>query len=284
MPLESYSNLLKDAQSRKYAVGAFNIFSMAFLPSILEVAEEQRSPVLLQVTPVHFHMMEIEPYIAYVKACVAKVSVPVGLNLDHGTDEATIIKAIRYGFPAVMFDASRLPYNENLSRTKNIVTICHACGVDVEAELGTLNDEALESSDSLEGFLFTDPDAAAEFCSQTQIDALAVSIGNVHGIYRREPNLDFNRLTSIARKTGTPLVLHGGSGIPDADFQRAIELGINKINIYTDMSVAAYAKLKQVLHDQPKLVDYPAILYQGRKAVKEIVRHKLQVFGSAGKA
>ncbi len=284
MPLESYATILKHAGQNGYAVGAFNIFALEFLPAILSAAAEERSPALLQINPVHFHHHDLPNYLAYVKAQMARVDVPIGLNLDHGLSKETILQGIEAGFPSVMFDGSRLPFAQNLKKTAGIVVLCKSRNITVEAELGHLNDEGLELTPETQQRLFTDPDKAAEFVAETGVDALAVAIGNAHGFYKGEPKLDFERLQRIRDKTQAPLVLHGGSGISQADFKKAISLGICKINIYTEMSAAAAAFVKQETAKQQAPVDYPTLLSGAREAVKQVVKHKMRIFGSSGKA
>lgn len=283
MPLVSYTDLLQDAQRRCYAVGAFNIFGLEFLPAILEAAEEERSPALLQLNPVHYPWMDPPAYIRYVKDQLAMSSVPVGLNLDHGTTLDVIVQGIQSGFPSVMYDGSKLPFAENLQRTQEVVWLCAKHSVTVEAELGTLNDEGLNLTEQNRDLLFTDPAAAAEFVQATGVDAVAVSIGNAHGFYRGAPQLDFQRLEAIAEATPVPLVLHGGSGISDSDFERAIMTGIRKINIYTDMSAVASKRVREMIESESG-VDYPTMLLEARKSVKSVVVQKMRTFGSSGKA
>ena len=283
MPLVRYDELLHDARQRGYAVGAFNIFSMEFLPSILKAAKVEQSPVLLQVAPVHFHMLDLKPYLDYVKTQIAKTSVPVGLNMDHGTEIRLIFSGIQAGFPSVMFDGSRFDFDKNLQLTRRVVDICHSLDMTVEAELGTLNEEggrATQLSDSL----MTDPDHAVRFVKETQVDSLAVAIGNAHGVYKGEPKLDFARLQTIAERVDVPLVLHGGSGIADTDFQKAIRFGIAKINIYTEMCLTASKTLQSLLADSANQADYVKLLQKTREAVQQAVQRRMQVFGSSGKA
>lgn len=283
MPLESYATLLNDARRRKYAIGAFNIFGLEFLPAILEAAEAASAPVLLQINPVHYIHFDLPDYLVYVKSRIAKTKVPVGLNLDHGLSREVILQGIRAGFPSVMFDGSKLPFAENMQATRDIVQICRACDVTAEAELGTLNDEGLELTEATRERLFTDPDKAVEFVEHTGVDALAVAIGNAHGFYKGEPKLDFQRLHAIAEKVAVPLVLHGGSGISAADFKKAISLGISKVNIYTEMSAAAAAFVQKASAESERL-DYPTLLHQARQVVKKVVLEKIALFGSTGKA
>lgn len=283
MPLASYAELLKNAQHNSYAVGAFNIFGLEFLPVILQAAEEESSPVLLQINPVHYPWMDLPAYLRYVKEQAAKLSVPVGLNLDHGKSVDVIVQGIQAGFPSVMYDGSRLAFAENLERTREVVRLCGQCGVTVEAELGTLNDEGLSLTEENRELLFTDASAAAQFVEQSGVDALAVSIGNAHGFYRGEPQLDFERLRAIADATCAPLVLHGGSGISDDDFRTAISMGICKINIYTEMSAAASGRVRD-LTDSGEQMDYPTLLLEARESVKSVVVNKMRTFGSSGRA
>lgn len=222
-------------------------------------------------------------YIRYVKDQLATASIPIGLNLDHGTTLDIILQGIQFGFPSVMYDGSRLPFAENLQMTRDVVLLCAKHAVTVEAELGTLNDEGLNLTEQNRDLLFTDPAAAAEFVQATGVDALAVSIGNAHGFYCGEPQLDLQRLEAIAEATHVPLVLHGGSGISNSDFEQAISLGICKINIYTDMSVAATNRVRELIESESH-VDYPTILLEARKSVKSVVIHKMRTFGSSGKA
>jgi fructose-bisphosphate aldolase class II len=283
MPLVSYADLLSNAQKNSYAIGAFNIFGLEFLPAVLQAAEEERSPVLLQINPVHYAWMDLPAYLRYVKEQLAKTSVPVGLNLDHGTSLGVVLQGIQAGFPSVMYDGSRLPYEENLARTAEVVRLCAPCGVTVEAELGTLNDEGRILSEADDDLLFTDPKRAAQFVEDSGVDALAVSIGNAHGVYRGKPQLDFKRLQEIAEATPVPLVLHGGSGISDDDFKIAISLGICKINIFTDMSVAACSRVGELTGSDDQF-DYPNLLLEARASIKSVVVQKMRTFGSSGRA
>jgi fructose-bisphosphate aldolase, class II len=283
MPFVSYAELLQDARARHYAIGGFNVFAMEFLPAILSCAAEEKAPVLLQINPIHFYLSDLPNYLIYIKSQIAQSPVPVGLHLDHGISLEIIKYGLQAGFPAVMYDGSRLPFRDNLANAKAVKALCTPMQVLVEAELGCLNDEGLELNQQNRDRLFTDPQIAQQFVFETNVDALAVSIGNAHGFYKGDPQLDFTRLEQIRQAVAVPLVLHGGSGIPDADLQKAIGLGIHKINIYTEMSAAGYGKMRE-LSCQQEYQDYPSMLYQSRLAVKEIVRQKLRVFGSCSKA
>ena len=196
------------------------------------------------------------------------------------------MRALRLGFSSVMFDGSTLSYDENIRQTREVVKMCHAVGVSVEAELGAVGgDEGGALYGHADEAFFTDPKLAREFVDKTGIDALAVAIGNAHGKYKGEPKLDFPRLDAIRQQTGLPLVLHGGSGISDADFRRAIELGIHKINFYTGMSQAALAAVEQRMANRQPLYDEFAELLLGiEEAITDTVAGQMRIFGSAGQA
>jgi len=284
MPFTNFATLLKHAQENGYAVGAFNVFALEYLPAILTAAEGEHSPVILQINPIHFHMSDVASLVQYIRNQVAKIDVPVALNLDHGTSLEFILRGIHYGFPSVMFDGSKLSFEENVNNTRQVVDLCHPLGITVEAELGMLNDKQIELTEESVKKMFTDPEKAAEFVETTGVDALAVAIGNAHGFYKGKPKLDFDRLKQIRAMTTVPLVLHGGSGIPDEALQEAIQCGICKINVYTEMGAAATNLIKDILLQSEKAVDYPWLLSQARQAVQQVVQKKMQTFGSSGKA
>jgi len=280
--LVNLSDVLGHAYRYGYAVGAFNVINLEFLNGILEAAERQRSPVVVQIAEVHFKYVDIEEITPAIRHMAERASVPVVISLDHGESVGTIVRAIRCGFTAVMFDGSKLPFEENVEQTKLVVQIAHSVGVSVEAELGRVGgSEGAEGGVAREEF-FTDPDQAGEFVRRTGVDALAVAIGNVHGFYKGEPKLDFERLRAIRDSTGVPLVLHGGSGIPDDDFRRAIQLGIAKINYFTEMSRKAVQRVKEVLERDSRIVGLQDLMLEAKDAIRKEVEDRIQVFGSAG--
>lgn len=283
MGLVNVNEVLIHAYTNGYAVGAFNVVNLEFLNGILEAAESKRSPIILQIAEVHFPYVDIEEITPAIKTMADRASVPVVLGLDHAESIETIIRAIRCGFSAVMFDGSKLPFEENVEQTALAVKIGHAVGVSVEAELGQVG--GAEGYDGLavahEEF-FTDPDQAVEFVKRTGLDALAVAIGNAHGLYKGIPKLDFERLETIKRKVGIPLVLHGGSGIPDDDFRRAVKLGISKINFFTEMSREATMRVRRMLEEDPKLIGLQDLMTGVKESVRETVKDRIEVFGSTG--
>lgn len=284
MSFASFRELLIDAQQRRYAIGAFNVLNIEYVHAVLEVAAEENSPVILQINPIHFKYASMPAFIHYIKEETERYRIPVALNLDHGRDLKIIYSAIKSGFPSVMFDGSKLKFVENTRQTKTIAEICHDLGLTVEAELGKLNDEGVAITSENRTDFFTDPDEAQQFVAQTQIDALAVSIGNAHGFYKGEPELDFNCLDQIRKQVPVPLVLHGGSGIPDHDIRKAITKGICKINIYTEMGFSMYQRIQQFVSMPERPADFAMIFDEIREGIRQIVRTKIRLFGSNQKA
>ena len=231
MALISLAQGLAHAQQHGYALGAFNVLDTHFLRALFQAAEQQRSPFIINLAEVHFKYVSLDHLVAAIRCEAARHAIPVVLNLDHGLHFEAVVQAVRLGFTSVMFDGSGLSYDENVRQTQEVVKLCHAVGVSVEAELGAVGgDEGGALTGEADSAKFTDPALAADFVQSTGIDCLAVAIGNAHGKYKGEPRLDFDRLAAIRSAAGIPLVLHGGSGISDADFRRAITLGIHKIN------------------------------------------------------
>jgi len=283
MALVNLAGLLNHALEHGYGVGAFNVPDYETLQALLDVAVEKRSPVIVDVAEVHLKYISLEDVATVVRHAAERAPVPVALHLDHGENFETLMRAVRAGFTSVMFDGSHLPYEENVTRTSDIVRICHAIGVTVEAELGqVLGGEGTSERFEADPSLFTDPAQAEDFVRRTGVDALAISFGTAHGLYRGTPKLDFARLEEIARRTRIPLVLHGGTGVADEDFRRAIARGIAKINYYTQLSVAAVEATRAALQADPELVSYPRLLQAAREGIKKVVAHQMDVFGSTG--
>ena len=284
MSLVSLKTILDHAFEKHYAVGAFNVINLDFLEAIIAAAEARRSPVILNIAEVHFKYVKLENICPAIRAVAGRSDVPITLNLDHGESFEAVIRAVRNGFTSIMFDGSKLSYEENIRQTAEVVKICHAAGISVEAELGAVGGAeggALEGS--ADPKFFTDPGQAADFVRRTGIDALAVAIGNAHGKYKGTPMLDFTRLERIRASAGIPLVLHGGSGISDDDFRRAVSLGIAKINFYTGMSQAALDATTEALKSTGKSYnDYPEVLRTVKENVARVVSGQMDVFGSSG--
>jgi len=304
--LVTNKELLVPARKSGYAVGAFNINNLETLLAVAEAAAEEKSPVIVAVTPSAIKYAGLAYLAKIVRTAAENKPVPMSLHLDHGEDFETVSKCIEAGFTSVMIDGSFLGFEENVALTKRVVDRARKFGVSVEAELGRLAGVEEKTVEEREAVL-TDPDAAEEFVRRTGVDALAVAIGTSHGAYKfkGEAKLDFERLRLIAKKVDIPLVLHGASsvpawiiekatkygaellgakGIPEEHIKKAISLGISKINIDTDLRLAFTATVREVLTNSPKEFDPRKILGPAKEAMKEVVRGKMRLFGSSGKA
>jgi len=278
--LVNLSTVLKQAMQQGCAVGCFNMVDINSLEAIINGAVKLNSPVIVSVAEIHFPYVDIEKYSSVICHLANQASVPVVLHLDHGQTLDAIMKAMRHGFTSVMFDGSQLPLEENIARTTEIVRFAHAVGVSVEAELGHVGGaEGQSEVGDYDTGLLTDPLQAAAFVRSTGVDALAVAVGSAHGVYKRKPQLDFQRLTRIKELTDVPLVLHGGSGISDEDFRQSIACGIHKINVYTDLSLQANKAIKEALNENPGLA-YPDIKAVARQAMEKVVMEKIKVFAA----
>ncbi|MBE0069750.1 class II fructose-1,6-bisphosphate aldolase [Thermoanaerobacterium thermosaccharolyticum] len=276
--------LLKKANEEGYAVGAFNTNNLEITQAIVEAAEEMKSPAIIQVSEGGLKYAGIETISAIVRTLATKASVPIALHLDHGTDFNNVMKCLRNGWTSVMMDASKLPLEKNIEVTKNVVNIAHGMGVSVEAEIGKIGGtEDNVTVDEREAAM-TDPDEAYKFAKETGVDYLAISIGTAHGPYKGEPKLDFDRLKKIKEMLKMPIVLHGASGVPEADIRKAVSLGVNKINIDTDIRQAFAARLRELLKEDGEVYDPRKILGPCKEAMKEVVKSKMRMFGSEGRA
>lgn len=282
--LVSGKELFQAAKKGGYAVGAFNVNNMEIIQAIIEAAEEENSPVFLQASQGGIKYAGIEYIAGLARIAAEKAKVPVALNLDHGTSFTQVVQCVRHGFSAVMIDGSKLPFEENIAITQKVIEVAHPCGVSVEAELGKIggveDDIVVDAADAS----FTDPQEAAEFVERTNVDALAIAIGTAHGKYKGEPKLDFERLAQIAATTAVPFVLHGASGVPEDAIRKAIPHGICKINIDTDLRVAFAKAVQDVVHNDPDEYDPRKLLGPAREAMKEVVKAKMRLFGSSGRA
>ena len=284
MALISLKDLLNHAREHKYAVGAFNMTNIDFVDTVIEAAVEQNSPLILQLAEVHFRYLNLEHIAPAIIRAAKDVNTPICIHLDHGEKFETVVRAIRAGFTSVMFDGSKYPLEENIAKTKEVIKVARSVGVSVEAELGSVGGEvigvAAPTPKEADRAAFTNVEEARRFVQETGVDALAVSIGNVHGTYKGDPNLDFEILEQIRDAVNIPLVLHGGSGIYDEDFRKAITLGICKINFYTEMSTAAINKAKEFLIQNPDCISYPDLANIAMEEAKAKVKNRMEVFGS----
>lgn len=278
------NEILQDAHKNNYAVGAFNVNNMEIVQAIIEAAEETNSPVILQASQGGLKYAGVE-YIAELgKLAARKAKVPVAVHLDHGTDFQQVMLCIRHGFTSVMIDGSRFDFDGNVNVTKKVVEVAHAVGVSVEAELGkiggTEDDITVDERDAT----FTDPEEAKRFIEETNVDSLAIAVGTAHGPYKGEPKIDFDRIKAIKELTNIPLVLHGSSGVPAESIEKAVSLGINKINIDTDLRIAFTDAVKDFIKENPDNIDPRKLLIPGKEAMKEVIKEKMKLFGSVGRA
>lgn len=306
MELRTNKELLNLAKKGGYAVGAFNINNMEILQAIVFAGESEKSPAIIAVSEGAIQYAGLPYIVSMVRTASEQTSIPLSLHLDHGKDLEVIRSCIENGFTSVMIDGSHLEFAENIAITQKVVEMAKKRGVSVEAELGRLKgiEDKVSVSDQ-EAFL-THPQAAGEFVKKTGVDALAIAIGTSHGAYKfkGQANLDFERLKEIIQTVDIPLVLHGASGvpisvleraerfgaklpgakgIPDEAIQKAVSLGICKINIDTDLRLSFVGAVREALATKPEEFDPRKILGPGREAIQQTVQSKMRLFGSSGK-
>ena len=278
MALYNMKEILLDAQKRAYGVGYFNAVNLEMIRAYIEAAEELDSPIIIGTAEALLPIAPFEWIVPAMLDAARRARVPVAVHLDHTYHFNTLMQALRAGFGSIMYDGSRESHEDNLQHSAAIARIAHGMGVWLECELGSVSGLADEAGHE-DKMVYTEPSEAAAFLERTGADFLAVSIGTVHGVYKAEPHLDIPRLKQIRAAVDAPLVLHGGSGLSDADFQNTIAGGIAKINVFTDVILAA----KRALAEHPE-ASYNDGICLAREAMKEATLEKLRVFGSAGKA
>jgi len=284
--LVNMNEVLRPAKKGHYAVGLFNAVNLELARGIIAAAEATRSPVIMGSAEILLPYGPLEEISYYLIPMAKKASVPVVIHLDHGLTYDTCVKALKLGFSSVMYDCSTDSYEENVRKVKEMADIAHSYGATIEGELGHVGDNegSAEGSDHMAdpSAFFTDPALAKDFVDKTGVDALAIAVGNAHGAYKLPPKLDFERIRTIAKTVDVPLVLHGGSGLTDNDFRQAIKDGISKVNIFTDINVAAVeAEFKKFSDMNKGIIDLiPAAV----EAVKQATMEKMKLFSSDGKA
>ncbi|MDY2900575.1 MAG: class II fructose-bisphosphate aldolase [Candidatus Borkfalkiaceae bacterium] len=277
--LVNLNEVLKKAQKGKYAVGLFNTTDTDMLQAVIEAAEESNSPVILGTAEVLLPYGELKLIAPSVIAAAKRAKVPVVVHYDHGLTFDRCIEALKLGFSSVMFDGSAKPYEQNIAETREMVKIAHAFGATVEGEIGHVGEAAKE--DNLLTDMYTTPEEAKAYLEATGVDALAVAIGSAHGVYKKKPMLNIERLKEISGAVKVPLVLHGGSGLSDDDFKNTIRNGISKVNIFTDLCLAGERAYKD---GEEKKLGYLETRNLKVDYIKEAVKHKMTLFGSANKA
>ncbi|OGY28552.1 MAG: hypothetical protein A3F33_02140 [Candidatus Woykebacteria bacterium RIFCSPHIGHO2_12_FULL_43_10] len=274
--------VLDKAYRGHYAVGAFNTSDLEITQGIIEAAIEMNSPVIVQTSEKAIHYAGLEEISSIVRIEAIKAPIPVVLHLDHGKDLDLIGRAMKFGYSSVMVDTSVFSENKRIDILKKVVLEAHKYGVSVEGERDSI--KGREDFIQADSSHLTDPDKAVEFVNKTGIDAFAVSIGNAHGGNLPGENLNLNLLHQIHEKIDLPLVLHGASSTPEEKIKEAVKYGISKINIDTDLRHAFALEIKELFKDHPETQDPREIMKAGKEAVKKVVKEKIKLFGSAGKA
>jgi len=276
--------ILDVAHERNFAVPAFNISDYAMFNGIVDISEEKNAPLFIGIHPDEVRHIGVDVLAAMTQRA-HRSSVPIAIHWDHGATYQEVLTAIKIGFTSVMIDASLQPFEDNVAISRKVADTAHAVGLSVEAELGTIGKTDSEAEYGTDSIIYTDPVDAVTFVRRTGVDSLAVAIGTYHGLYPKtlKPELKLDLLKEIKDRVQIPLVLHGGSGNPDDEIAQAVRLGINKINISSDIKVAYHAKMREVLADtglrEPNSIQPPCV-----DAMKAVAAHKIDLFEAAGKA
>jgi len=282
--LVDMGDMLRHAYAKGFAVGAFDLVSLDFLQAIIAGAEAQRAPVILSLAESHYGYFDPELMMPAVRLAAERAEVPVAIHLDHGSSLTAAVRGINQGFNGVMVDASTLPFEENCARTREVVEMARGCGVPVEGELGYVAGVEGEDAERHPGeVVYTSPEEAERYVQETGVDFLAVSIGTVHGRMRGEPRLDFDRLAAINARLRIPLVIHGGTGLSDAQLRRLVENGVAKINYYTALADAAGSAIRANA-DDPAKGTYTDLVNGVQVAVRAEVERCIALWGGSGRA
>ena len=284
MKFLTLSEILQPCVGHGWAVGAYDTCNLELTQAIVDAAAADHAPAIIMIYPHHTPQDSWPTLVRLIEAEVERTRIPAALVLDHAKTLDQIECALELGFSGVMIDASLTPLEENIALTRRAVKHAHAKGVSVEAELGHVGQGQEIVSADQQNAHFTRVDEAERFVRETGVDALAVSIGTLHGLYRGIPKLDFERLSQLRAVCQIPLVLHGGSDTPDQDMRQAIEIGIDKVNIWTDVRLPYLRALRDTLKDPIGKLEVPEVLGAARTAATEVIREKNQLLGSAGKA
>ncbi|MGF7087556.1 fructose-bisphosphate aldolase class II [Kroppenstedtia sanguinis] len=284
MSLVPMTEFLPRAKKEGFAVGQFNMNNLEFVQGIAAAAKAEKSPFIFGVSEGAMRYMGLEYVVAMAEIAAKEAEVPVALHLDHGSSFEVAMKCIQAGFSSVMFDGSHHPYEENIRLTQEIVKAAHAVGVSVEGELGTIGGVEDDVQVDEEKAALANPKEAIRFWEETQVDAMAIAVGTAHGMYKGEPKIHFNIIEEVAQNIDAPIVLHGGSGVPDSAIQESIRRGVGKINVNTESQVACTQVIRDLLMSQPDMIDPRKYLGPGREAIQETVQGKMRLFGSSGKA
>ena len=280
--LVTMNDVLLPAQKGKYGIGFFNAVNVEMARAIIETAEELNAPVMVGTAEVLLPTTPLERVAEYLIPMAKKAKVPVCVHYDHGLTFEKCMEALNLGFTSIMYDCSTQDYESNVVNVAKMVKICHALGVTVEGELGHVGDNEGAGKLANPCDYYTDPAVAEDYVNRTGVDSLAVAVGNAHGDYQFPPKLDFGRIEEIAGRTGLPLVLHGGSGLSDSDFRTAVQKGVCKVNIFTDLDKAGKAGIEAGLQAGAKTM--MGLIPYEIEAMKKVVAEKLTLFGSVNRA
>lgn len=287
--LANLNDVLIPARKNKYAVGLFNAVNLEMARGIIAAAEETGSPVIMGTAEVLLPYGPLEDLSYFLIPMAKRAKVPVVIHYDHGLTYDKCMEALKLGFTSIMYDCSTDSYEENIKKVKEMADIAHSYGATIEGELGHVGDNPDSAEETISdgekaadpSIYYTQPEQAKDYAARTGVDALAIAVGNAHGAYKLPPKLDFGRIDTIANTIPTPLVLHGGSGLSDSDFKRAIEIGISKVNIFTDINVAAVKAVvdncKNTGKGMTEMIPYEM------EAVKAETIKKMELFGSVGR-
>jgi fructose-bisphosphate aldolase, class II len=284
MPLVGSREMLYRAMEERYAIGAFNISSLDMIWPIVEAAEAERAPIILQTAPSQIDFMRLDLVAAVAKAVASAASVPIALHLDHGADYQQNVACLRAGYTSLMYDGSSKPYAENVATTSKIVELAHAVGVGVEAELGAVLRIANCPTPEEVAACLTQPEEAQQFVEATGVDYLAVAVGTVHNMIVRSAKIDLPRIAALRAATRRPLALHGGSGVPHEVTAEAVQNGICKINVSTELVKQLRLGMENAYAENPAELRPAFLMPSALALVREAAAEKIRLFGSAGKA
>jgi fructose-bisphosphate aldolase, class II len=284
MPLVSMNEFLPKAKANKFAVGQFNMNNLEFAQAIMEAAIAEKSPFIYGVSEGALKYMGMEYTVAIAEAAAKKSGLPIALHLDHGSSFEVAMACIRAGFSSVMFDGSHYGLEENIKLTKEVVKAAHAMGVSVEGELGTIGGVEDDISVDEEHASLAKPEEAIRFYEETGVDCLAIAVGTAHGMYKGEVKIHFDIIQKVASAIPVPVVLHGGSGVPDDAIKNSIAAGVGKINVNTENQVACTNAIREVLAADSNVYDPRKYLTPAKKAMVAVVQEKIRLFGSSNQA
>jgi fructose-bisphosphate aldolase class II len=280
MPICALKRILDEANAEGYAVPAFDTIDHASVEAVIAAAETTGQPVIIMVPEAAIPLIDQDNFFDYLVYRIGKASVPIALELDHGKSLDLIKAAINAGFSGVMIDGSELPNEENIALTKQVVELAHAAGVSVEAEIGHVagGEGDFFYGSEVDESMYTKPEDAKRFVEATGVDALAVAFGTVHGVFKGEPKLDFNRLDEIKSVVDIPLVMHGGSGVSKEDFAKAVKHGVSKINLFTEISMAAVKESVEFAQARDLKLHFAEMIMIANITVNELASGYLKLF------